>query len=111
MVTIKIGEDSYPLKYISKNLGGVVGGQLKIEKESGNTFHTAKRLDTEKEVGFGIGTSGKRAGMYSWELSKWLFMEEAGQIMAGAIDVTSVEALLAQLKPQLLELLRAELEG
>ena len=88
MVTITIGNKAFPLNYLSKNLGGTVGGQITVSKDSGNTYHIAERTDTGKKVGCGIGTSGTRAGIYSWDQKKWLLMEENGILTLDGMDMS-----------------------
>lgn len=76
-----------------KLVGDTMSGQLIIDKESGETMVKLNRQDSERNVGFGVGTSSKM-GMYDFTNGKWVIYVETDNTVRipGTLNITGNSA-------------------
>lgn len=95
----KIGTDA--LDGVVQKSGDTMTGELIFEADSSvgtyGNFLSARRTDTNIEVGMGVGTAGTNHGVYSITQKKWLIYGNKTSIYTGALNVTSQATALTSL--------------
>lgn len=79
-----IGINTFPKRERSLE---VKNGQIFLEQEEANTdaIFMAKRSDTGREIGFGIGKSGIYRGIYDYFFEKWLLYATDEEVFVNGI--------------------------
>lgn len=67
----------------------VKDGQIFLEQEKSDTdaIYMAKRSDTGREIGFGVGKSGIFRGVYDYFFSKWLLKADDTTVYVNDIEI------------------------